>query len=134
MEDKIIEQQFQIHFPVFDYSVYIIVSENIWEARHKRVKKLGLEEEDESRFIRAMHCCAKKLPDSYIFMTPDITPGQFAHECSHAIARLFEWTGMKFEDEAFAYHLGYLIDQFDEIQLKKTKKTEDNGTDSDGSI
>lgn len=48
-------------------------------------------------------------PVGWLVVKPDVSADVIAHEAAHAIRALFTYTGVAFDDEAFAYHLGYLV-------------------------
>jgi hypothetical protein len=53
-----------------------------------------------------------------IFVKFDAKIGSITHEAFHAIWNLFEYHGMKRDDEAMAYHLGWLAEQIVEAQIQ----------------
>lgn len=45
----------------------------------------------------------------WVVLSPGASEDTVAHEAAHAIRALFDSRGVTLEDEAFAYHLGYLM-------------------------
>jgi hypothetical protein len=64
-----------------------------------------------------------------IFVKFDAKIGSIAHEAFHAIWNLFDYHGMKRDDEGMAYHLGYLVEHIVEAQIQALEAK--NGTAED---
>lgn len=91
-----------IRFPVFsDYSVRVILSRNIAGTG----RRLGV---DLTGCLGAFVTHGDSKTSHLILAAPP-DPATIAHESSHAIRALFRFTGAKADDEAFAYHLDYLV-------------------------
>ena len=91
-----------ITFPVFGYIVHCIYTDDINSSREKHTDILGACEEILSPSVDGMHDSNKLYADGYIFFTPDSTIGTIAHECFHALWRMFKFYGAKLENETFA--------------------------------
>lgn len=89
-----------IKFPVFnDYQVVVILS--------KDTKKTCRALKADDGFCIA--CVIPGHRKSYLVLGPNGRDADtVSHEASHVIEALFKWTGVKRDEEAFAYHLGYL--------------------------
>jgi hypothetical protein len=62
---------------------------------------------------------------SEIFLNFDADVGSVVHEASHAVWNLFEYHGVKLDDESLAYHLGYLVREISGAQKQAQEaKTE----------
>jgi len=92
-----------IRFPVFNgYEVRVICARDL-AATGRRLK------ED---FTGAEACFVYKDEHpamSWIVFSPKAEPDTIAHEASHAVRHLFKFSGAAEDDEAFAYHLAYLV-------------------------
>lgn len=118
-KQKDYERQKVVYFPVLDYTVTIVVTEDMQKSRDNRSEQVG------HKYIvpppvQAFHSYHNDRGRSWLFFKPQATAGTVAHECSHAIHRMFEWICAEIEIELFAYHLGYLTDEcFTFIYTKK---------------
>jgi hypothetical protein len=45
----------------------------------------------------------------WLVLEPDADAAIVAHEANHAVRAIFRYVGARADDEAFAYHLGYLV-------------------------
>lgn len=114
------EKEFNISFPVFsDYIIKIIFTKDIPTSRDKRADILGALEKPMSKYVDGLHSYNDCHPNGIIFLSRKATQGTIAHECSHAIWRMFNWVGAQIENETFAYHLGYLVDELNKFKKSK---------------
>lgn len=95
-----------VRFPVFrGFEVRIILSRDLI-ATGRRLK----EKDDLSHADAALIVSKKDPMTCWLLLGPDGRDADtISHEASHAIKHLFKTTGVKTDDEAFAYHLGYLV-------------------------
>lgn len=105
------EQTDKVEFPMYHYNVYIVQTDNLQESRTLRAEVIGALDSHLGPYVDGLHCTNNIEPDSWVFFTPDSTIGTIAHECFHAVWRMFKWMGAKPNNEIMAYHLGYLVDR-----------------------
>jgi hypothetical protein len=55
--------------------------------------------------------------ECYIFILPNADPGTIAHEAWHAIRHMMLKVGVELDNEAVAYHLGYLVNRIHGVDL-----------------
>lgn len=103
------EHIFELNFPVFGYTVEICVTENIKESRISRNYWLGPPTVD-LEGVEGLHSYAESSK-SIIFITPKSSVGCIAHEYFHALWRMFEYVGAQHDNETFAYHLSYGLNE-----------------------
>ena len=90
----------RIKFPVFNgYEIRVIQARDV-EATARR---LGCDDGPAIAFYLAYE------KGGYLVLPKDADAGTVAHECSHAIRELFRCVGANQDEEAFAYHLDYLV-------------------------
>ena len=96
----------RITFPVFrDYEVRVIQSHDI-AATGRRLRE-NLEGAAAAYITREEDGITGK---GWLILGPNPSPEDVAHECFHAVEALFKWIGAENRDEeAFAYHLDYLV-------------------------
>lgn len=96
----------RIRFPVFrGFEVRVILSRDL-VATGRRLK----EEDDLSHADAALVVSKKDPMTCWLLLGPDGRDADtISHEASHAVKQLFKSTGVKMDEEAFAYHLGYLV-------------------------
>lgn len=95
----------RIVFPIFHYEIVVILSNNIVATgRRLREQLAGAE----AAFItREEDGIAGK---GWLIFGANPSPEVIAHECFHAIEAMFKYIGAeKRDEEAFAYHLDYLV-------------------------
>ncbi len=105
------EREKVIILPVFNYSIHFIITDNIQFSRDGRAHILGARDSELTN-VDGLHSYNKLRMDAGIFVTPETSIGVIAHEIFHAIWRMFKAIGAKNENEVFAYHLSYLLDEF----------------------
>ena len=92
----------RVKFPVYGYEVRVILSRDVRRTCQR------LQAGDS-------YCVACFIPgeDSkrrgYLVLPLAPDEDTIAHEASHAVRELFRWAGAKTDEEAFAYHLGFLV-------------------------
>lgn len=111
------EEHYSITFEIFDYRLYVIYTDNIAATRASLNKKVGAPKQILSPTVDGLHCYNNLETDAFVLFTPLSSIGTIAHEVSHAIWRMFKYFGAKFENEIFAYHLGYTLDKI--LEFKK---------------
>lgn len=104
------ERKTKIVFPVFgDYTIHVVVSDDVCESRKKRDGYFG---ESFEGTARALHSYSLTRPaESWLFLHGLAKPGSIAHESWHAVYRMMDWAGARIENEIVAYHLDYLVDK-----------------------
>lgn len=91
-----------VRFAVFsDYSVRVILSSDL----ERTGRRLGAD----CRGCEAAFITAKQEGRGWMVFSRKPDAATIAHESSHAIRALFRFAGAKADDEAFAYHLDYLV-------------------------
>ena len=89
----------KVRFPVFNgYEVRVILSRNVPGT----CRRLKVDPD----------CVACFVPDGkrgYLVLPLVPDEGTIAHEASHAVQALFVYVGARRDEEAFAYHLDYLV-------------------------
>ena len=124
--EKSIEQATMIPIPIYDYRIYLYFVNDFNGA----LKKINVKEKigiDPKRLIDlgsggGVHLHNKSRPRSYIFLKVGADSNQIVHECYHAISTIFRWIESDHEEEVFAYHLGYLVQQVVSDQKKMLDK------------
>ena len=117
------EEHFSIDFPVFDYRLFVVYTDDIKKSRLSLNHKVGAPNEEISSNIDGLHSYNNLDTDAFILFTPKSSIGTIAHEVSHAIWRMFVYYGAEFENELFAYHLGYTLDQILKFKNEVDMKT-----------
>jgi hypothetical protein len=111
----------KVEFTIFDYFVQIVVTDDIVKSRNKRAPMLG-STYTEIGTTKGLHSYNDGLSNAYLFLNPDTDAGTIAHECFHAIHRMFKRIGAEIEEEITAYYLGYLVLEVTKfIGVKKRK-------------
>lgn len=94
-----------VRFPVFSgYEVRVILSAN----PVRTAARLGAG----SDYCVACFIPADPgapFPVAYLILPLAPDEGTIAHECAHAVRAIFKRAGVRNDDEAFAYHLDYLV-------------------------
>lgn len=116
------EREYMIELPVFNYMIFVVVTDNIAESRKNRKARLGCLKKDISKYVDGMHSFDNLEPNGWVFINPTSSPGVIAHEVFHALWRMFKWVGAKLENETVAYHLSYIVDKIHTHMLPKQKK------------
>lgn len=110
----------KVEFIVFDYLVQIVVTDDIVQSRNNRSHMIGHRLKEKGVTL-GLHSYNEEHSNCYLFFTENADANVIAHECFHAIHRMFEWIEAKIEEEITAYHLGYLIGEVTKF-VKKSKK------------
>ena len=105
------EETLLINFPVFGYEFRVCYTDNIQKTRDKDNMILGALKSDLGEWVDGLHSNNKRYPYSYIYFTQKTSDGVIAHEVFHAIWQMFKYIGAKNENEVFAYHLSYSLDE-----------------------
>lgn len=104
----------KVRFPVFNgYEVRVILARNVKTTG----RKLGTDLAD---CVAALVTREDKPKVSWIVLGPNARDaGSIAHEASHAIRALFACAGARMDEEAYAYHLDFLVGRIHKF-LKRT--------------
>lgn len=113
------EKVFKIKISIFEYTVTVIVSENINKSRIKRIKILGKYEEGEDPF--GMTEGDTTWDKCFVFLKFNSDINTIVHENVHAKQLMEKFLGTVFDIETEAYLLGYLT----ETIYNKIKKMND---------
>lgn len=93
----------RITFPVFNgYTCIVICARNVAATARRLQEDLS---DAEAGFIT--HEARPGI--GWLVFAERPSPGTIAHEASHVIAALFAYAGVGADEEAFAYHLDYLV-------------------------
>lgn len=103
----------RIKFTVFNgYEVRVILARDV-VATGRRLHT------DLSHAVAALVTREDKPKVAWLVLGPNgRDPGTIAHESSHAIKALFACAGVRTDEEAFAYHLDFLVGRIHKF-LKK---------------
>lgn len=108
-----------IEFPVFcGYIVHVEVTSDFKKSfsKYKSTREVNLDAND----TRAMAVHVNDISMSYVFLPPNASVGEIAHESWHVIRRMMEYMGVDDSNEAVAYHLGYLTQKiFNFVRRKR---------------
>ncbi len=123
MENELKEEFTRIEFPVFDYVIKVLLTNNLKESREKLSGILGALEDEISESVDGMHSYNKRSNFCYIIIDDKATLGTLAHECSHAVRRMFKYFDAKMANEHFEYHLGYVVDEIEKFKKELNGKS-----------
>jgi hypothetical protein len=104
---------FDVGFEVFGHKVSIMFCDDVKRemiALHPEVGQI-----DDAEALCYMY---KRAAMAEIFVKFNAKIGSISHEAFHAIWHLFEYHGMKKDDEGMAYHLGYLVEEIVGAQIQ----------------
>jgi hypothetical protein len=104
---------FETGFEVFGHLVSVMFCDDVKDTMVKLHPEIGRVNDAEA-LIYKYTCQAK----SEIFIKFDAKFGSITHEAFHAVWNIFEYHGMKRDDEAMAYHLGYLVEAIVGAQIE----------------
>jgi hypothetical protein len=124
--DGLIERIGKVEFQVFDYLVQIVITNDIIRSRNSRSHMIG-NDYTGTVHVGGLHSYNDSRKDSYLFVNPDADANTIAHECFHAVHRMFEYLGAEIEEEITAYYLGFLVGEVTKLvnekpALKRQKK------------
>jgi hypothetical protein len=121
-----IEAETMIPFPPFDYRVYLFFVNNLGEAVKAIIKRDGLNltahRLEEISDSGGFHLYSTNRARSYLFLHTDALSNQIVHEAYHTVSNIFRWIEAEHEEEVFAYHLGYLVQEIVSDQKKMLEK------------
>lgn len=93
-----------VNFEIFGHSVAVYISDDIKALMAKNHPDAPRMSDAEAATYKYN---SKAETEMYFSFAPD--HGTIAHECLHAVWNIFEYHGVKVDEESTAYHLGYLI-------------------------
>jgi hypothetical protein len=103
---------FDVAFGVFGHQVSAMFCDDVVRTMSEIHPKVKVE--DAAALIYKYHAAAK----SEIFLKFDADIGSIVHEAHHAVWNIFEYHGLTKDDEAMAYHLGYLVNEIARAQVE----------------
>jgi hypothetical protein len=104
-----------VTFPVFsDFEVRVIFARDVAAT----ARRLG-EREDMSSTEAAIIYFLARPTVCWLVLPRAPGEGVVAHEAAHVIRRIFDVMGVKDDDEAFAYHLCYLVERIYKFLRRK---------------
>lgn len=108
-----------VKFPILaNFHVFLIIANDFDAAKPAFMPDIKFHEDEAGACVTNDSVAA-----CYLFLKPKFTLGTLSHECSHAIHHMFEYVGAKWDNEMFAYHLGYLVDKLQkEIKCRSKKE------------
>jgi hypothetical protein len=110
---KLREQQIEVVFDALEYRVVVVRSSDIQQSVSRNPKLSGA---DLSSLSAAHLFTDDDLGISYIILPWSYDANMVAHEAWHAVRRmLVDSCHMALENEAVAYHLGYLAGEIYEF-------------------
>lgn len=106
---KIFYRKGVVKFPVFDYTVHFVETDNFDLA----IQQLKLKSHAVGELTEAATWNGSEGCESYIFVHKTHQPiSTIVHECWHAVFRMLSFRGLNMMDEEnVAYHLDYLVKQ-----------------------
>ena len=122
-EDNMTEVKSVIPFPLYDYRIYILFTDDIIKSADK-LADLGILVADHKVDETTSAFCVKPKNRncSYMVLNFSATPDHIAHESYHSVSLMFRWIGATHEEEISAYTLGYLVGLVHKDQEKAQKK------------
>lgn len=115
---KEIEKKFIIQ--PYNFTCFVIITDNILESRKKRNKILSESELLEEP--KGLHCDAGTL-NSYVFIKYNSLSDTISHEAYHVVCKLMRDIGAKHEEEIIAYTIGYIVRKIVLILNKENAKS-----------
>lgn len=104
---------FDTGFEVFGHLVSVMFCDDVKDTMVKLHPEVGRVNDAEALIYKYTH-----QAKSEIFIMFDAKVGSITHEAFHAVWNIFECHGMKRDDEAMAYHLGYLVEEIVGAQIE----------------
>jgi len=98
-----------IEFPVFcGYVIHVEITSDIPKAllKYPQTRKIDMDNETQGLAVHDTDA-----PFSFIFLPHNASVGDIAHESWHAVRRMMEYVGAELDNEAVAYHLGYMVQE-----------------------
>jgi hypothetical protein len=113
------ERSITIVFPVLNnYNIEIVVAKDVAKARNERDDVYG----PYSGHFAALHSHNGLGNACIVFPKDDLGLVDVAHECFHGVRAMMEWAGIE-DEEAAAYHLGYLTKQVYDFVCARSKRS-----------
>jgi hypothetical protein len=95
-----------VEFPIFsDYIIHVEAGKDIPDlVRKYKIRGVNLDERADGLTVKR-----DQMNMTMVFFKgrPDL--GTIAHEAFHAVTQMFDWCGVKYDEETVAYHLGYTV-------------------------
>lgn len=103
---KHIEHKTFIPIPIYNYRIYVVVTNDVSRSLTKWYSKIGQENTDDTG--AAFHLYLHGTPECTLILPRRADIGTVVHECWHAVHRMFKWVDIPVENETVAYTLGYV--------------------------
>ena len=99
-----------IPFPVYNYRIYVIFTDNLIITADNLVKQ-GKLKSPHNIDDTTDGFCVRMPNQSYCFLVLKTTApiNHITHESYHAVSNMFNWIGAAREEEIFAYTMGYVV-------------------------
>jgi hypothetical protein len=104
---------FDTGFEVFGHLVSVMFCDDVKNTMVKLHPEIGSVDDAEALIYKYT-----RQAKSEIFIKFDAKVGSITHEAFHAVWNLFAYHGMERDDEAMAYHMGYLVEALVGAQLE----------------
>lgn len=111
---------FEAAFEAFGHKVSIMFCDDVKKAIAEQHPEAPKQDDAE-----ALSYFYTTKAESELYFHFDVAAGTVAHEAFHAVWNLFEYHGVKSDDENIAYHLGYLVNEITLAQREARKVKED---------
>jgi hypothetical protein len=118
---KIKSTKKKVEFSAFDYTVHIVLTEDVLAYAKRRWKGVPF------RPAQALHVVPKGTDSSWLLLPYNPTAGEIAHEAWHAVRRMLDDCEAELENEVVAYHLGYLVNVAYSFVVNTREKEEKSG-------
>lgn len=117
------EKTHTIYFPMYGYKINIVITSDILYSRNKRQDEIG-EPFNNKHQPLGLHSYHNEYGISFIFLNPNSGAGTTAHECNHAVYRMFRWIGaVDVDEEIISYTLGYIVQEIDNFVINSHLKS-----------
>ena len=109
----------KVYFPVFEYTVEVVITEDIISSRISRENIYGVYDNDGIQ-PKALHSYNINKNKCSVFYNKSTSISSIVHECVHAIDMMFVFIGAsEIDTEIRAYYMAYLVDEICNMLNKK---------------
>jgi len=112
-----------IPFPVYNYKIHLIFTDDLTGSADRLAKKGFLKYEhgiDDT--TGAFTVRMPNQSNTFMVFKYDADINHIVHETYHAVTNMFNWIGAKQEEEIFAYSFAYVVELTVNDQEKSQKK------------